>query len=421
MAILAAAGACLAQTDVDPDVLRLARIKLKMADNLTRLPNYTCTETIERSARRAGSRRFELLDTLRLEVALVEGKELFAWPGAGRFEDREVREFVAGGAIGNGNFGLHARAVFMGQAPVFRFAGFETRDGRKLARYDFTVAQPLSGFQVRVGDEKAIVGYRGTVWADEQTHEAVRLEVHAEEIPPQLALQAVSDTIDYSKIRIGESYFLLPAEGEMVMIDIRGNENRNRIHFSGCRQYAGQSVISFAEPPPAPPPAPKPPPLIELPAGLSLTVQLNSEIDSRRAAVGDPVTALLERDARWKGRLLARKGARVAGRLVQLERRWTRSSRGQQGYFLVGIEFDKLESDLGRAEFRAQLEDVGPVFAPGISVDSSRPLIVGRSSNPAGSGITPRPGTGLFLVRGDSVRLAQGLRMTWTVVEMTQR
>src|SRR5947209_13623252 len=70
-----------AQQDLSPELLLLARIKVKMAENLDHLPNYTCEQTIERSRRRAPSRKFELLDTVRLEVALVEGKELYGWPG----------------------------------------------------------------------------------------------------------------------------------------------------------------------------------------------------------------------------------------------------------------------------------------------------------------------------------------------------
>ena len=64
-----------ARQPLSPDVLLLARIKAKAVENLQRLPNYTCTQTIERSRRGAKARKFEPLDTLRLEVALVEGRQ----------------------------------------------------------------------------------------------------------------------------------------------------------------------------------------------------------------------------------------------------------------------------------------------------------------------------------------------------------
>src|SRR5207237_772673 len=83
-------------------------IKARAAENLQRLPNYTCTETIERTRRLHGSRKFQPLDILRLEVALVEGKELFSWPGAGKFEERGIGEIVGhGAASGKVAFALH--------------------------------------------------------------------------------------------------------------------------------------------------------------------------------------------------------------------------------------------------------------------------------------------------------------------------
>src|SRR5450756_2396414 len=111
LSICLAVQACLAQQDLPPDVLLLAKIKVKMAENLNRLPNYTCKQTVERSRRRTPARKFELLDTVRLEVALVEGKELYGWPGANRIVESEIGHLV-GGTIGNGDFGLLARAFF---------------------------------------------------------------------------------------------------------------------------------------------------------------------------------------------------------------------------------------------------------------------------------------------------------------------
>src|SRR5260370_29219607 len=58
----------LARQPLAPEILLLSRIKVRAAENLQRLPNYTCTETIERSRRARKSRRFDPVDTLRLEV-----------------------------------------------------------------------------------------------------------------------------------------------------------------------------------------------------------------------------------------------------------------------------------------------------------------------------------------------------------------
>ncbi len=87
------------------NALLLARIRSHMAETLRRQPDYTCVQTVERSQRPARSSRFEVVDTLRLEVALIGGKELFSWPGAGRFEDKELRQIVGRGTTSTGSFG----------------------------------------------------------------------------------------------------------------------------------------------------------------------------------------------------------------------------------------------------------------------------------------------------------------------------
>ncbi len=119
---------CAAQ-ELSPESLMLARIKVRMAENLKRLPNYTCLQTIERSTRSSATQRYRPMDILRMEVALVGGKELFAWPGEQNFQEREFREIATSGAMGNGNFALHARSVFLSNVPTFKYAGRETRDG----------------------------------------------------------------------------------------------------------------------------------------------------------------------------------------------------------------------------------------------------------------------------------------------------
>src|ERR1700685_439085 len=75
----------------------LERVKAHMVETLARQPNYTCLETVERSNRAAKEKEFRLEDTVRLEVALVDRREMFAWPGSKQFEDTDMRAFVPTG------------------------------------------------------------------------------------------------------------------------------------------------------------------------------------------------------------------------------------------------------------------------------------------------------------------------------------
>lgn len=362
VSVLLAGAPCGGPARTQQQQTLLERIRARMTENLERLPNYTCTMTMERSARLSPARRFKLLDVMRLEVAMVEGKELFAWPGARKFEDREIFQFATGpGAIGNGDFGLHARSVFQASGVQFEYRGTEQTGGRQAAKFFYRVPRSISGYQVRVGDNRAIVGYHGSFWADEATLDLIRLEVNADEIPAVLELAAVDKTLDYGRVDIGGTAFLLPRHSDLSLIDVEGNESRNRTGFSNCRQYAGESVISFADPPAdAPPALPETGEEIRIPSGMLLEARLETRIDFTRAAVGDPVVAVVERDARRNKLVVAPKGARLLGRLMRLEK-----GRGRPGdYRLISLEFDLIEFAGRSGSLQARIESVGPIVGP---------------------------------------------------------
>jgi hypothetical protein len=159
MALLCAAIACVAQSDVPPAVIQLSRIKQQMAGHLSHIANLTCLETIRRSrSDRIG--RMVKNDTLRLEVAFVDGKELFSRLGADKFGDRGIGEFGAGGAIESGLFASLARGVFMQKWPTYRYAGEEDIRGRHAVRYNYEAPLLGSGYEMNIGGERAFVLFR---------------------------------------------------------------------------------------------------------------------------------------------------------------------------------------------------------------------------------------------------------------------
>ena len=53
------------------------------------------------------------MDRLRLEVAVVGGQELFAWPGAARFEREDPLEIVGSGPTGTGEYAGFLYVLFV--------------------------------------------------------------------------------------------------------------------------------------------------------------------------------------------------------------------------------------------------------------------------------------------------------------------
>ena len=72
------------------------------------------------------------------------------------------------------------------RAARITYVGEVTKNKQRLLQWDYEVPQLLSGYLLRVGSHEAIVGYHGSFWADPKTLDLLRLEVQADEIPPQL-------------------------------------------------------------------------------------------------------------------------------------------------------------------------------------------------------------------------------------------
>ena len=143
----------------------------------------------------------------------------------------------------------------------------------------------------------------------------------------------------------------------MTMTQLNGTENRNVARFHGCRQFTGESVLSFADPPPdAPPPAPAPVAEAQLPEEFVADIALQAPIDSDSTAVGDAVRAVLKNPIKLDRKVTVPKGAILLGRVARLER------AGE--FYLLDIRFDSIEFENGHADLRKRENSVSWTPAP---------------------------------------------------------
>jgi hypothetical protein len=201
----------------------------------------------------------------------------------------------------------------------------------------------------------------------------------------------------------------------------RGDESRNRTRFSRCRQFSGESKLIFDDPPPDAPaqkPQPQPPRDIHLPANVSLELALDQDLFGNDLAVGDPVTAVLVRPAKFHKEVLIPKGALVLGRVTHFA-----YHEGQTQYFTIGLEFHAIRFENGRADFHAEFLDMQGMInmtpktatlrgfgAPAIWLSSEPTMHEPAKSNDA-----------VFYVKGRSLQVPKGLRMSWrTTAEGTK-
>jgi hypothetical protein len=391
------------------DQVLLRSVKLKMTQNLSRVPNYTCLETISRG-RRGPDRLviavpgkevpFRTLDVLRLEVAELGGVELFARAGEHNFDKKDITEFASGGLIGNGLFSSFAHDVFGTSNPTYRFAGEEQVDGRLLVRYDFTTPQFMSGYKIGTNFGAAEVGYHGSFWTDPQTFDAVRLEIVADAIPTYTGLTKAENRIDFAIVRIGSRDVLLPQSGELKTRMLNGWESRNQISFTHCREYGVESVIKFDDVTDSTESAGGGTKFVEVPPGLPLTLRLETPVDSAAAHVGDVITAIVEVEAKHRGAVIVPKDAVVTGRLRRMEvhtEGWP--------YVLAGLEFTRIEFEGKQARFFAGLEKI--ILPPGAEGPKR---VVARDL----------PGVGVVTATGSSLRLPKATQMIWKTISYAQ-
>jgi hypothetical protein len=436
IALATAVSAC-AQTGLPKEVIELARIKYHMKQMLSRMPDYTCFETVYRSGR-TRNKPLRLIDALRLQVGYVGGKEVYAWPNETQFGGAALGEIVGAGTLSTGEFTMHARAIFVNDNAVTKYAGAERLRGHDALKYDFRISTFRSGWILNFDGDKATVGSEGSFWADAHSFDLLRLDFHAIEIPALFPLSGARIQIDYGRAQIGGSGMVLPESSNLWMTRLDGSESRNRVEFSQCRSYRAEATLHFNGEPGFDPSkasaAAAPAPPVEdviLPPNLQLPIALDAAIDSEKAREGDVVMAHVRSDVKLKGEVTVPKGAVVAGRIRRLE-----SYTDPKPHTIVGIEFTEVEFDRKRALFLGALQYVDPF--PGLS----RALTIGPGRHGAAPDIPQLdrgpdgmivpslpatinnertetlttedlPGVGTFFIDGNRFVLPAGLRMTW--------
>src|SRR5207302_7464904 len=126
------------------------------------------------------------VDQVRAEIAYIEGQEQFAWPGSPNFESANLSRIVGNGLASSGEFISHARTVFVADTGTSQYGAEEEYAGRPAVRYDYQVSSLFSGFNISVPEGHAVIGIKGSFWADRESLDLLRLTVTGDDIPAHL-------------------------------------------------------------------------------------------------------------------------------------------------------------------------------------------------------------------------------------------
>src|SRR5204863_1401172 len=95
----------------------------------------------------------------------------------------------------------------------------ESKDGRRLARWDFTMPREASKYTLTKEGRETIIGYSGSFWADTETADVVRLEWTPDNIPPETGIKTITQSVNYGRNAIAGVSVLLPTASELIVAE----------------------------------------------------------------------------------------------------------------------------------------------------------------------------------------------------------
>lgn len=387
----------------DPAVEELFKqARTKVLDNARRMPHYTCVETIDRTQyqpsidpsscqalvtmRRLspGHGNLAIHDRLRLDVAVVNGGEIFSWAGAGKFESRDVGEIVGGGASGSGEFGGFLMSVFGNETDNISYRG----QRNDLALFSFTVPLAKSSYHYRSTGPDVKMAYHGTFQVDPADGDLEQLEIEPDGFPRTDPVCMVRHQMDYTRVKIGSGTFVLPEVSSMDALYHTGAETLNTTHYANCREYVGESTIRFDDVDTPSETAAAKAPLQPLPPKTKLSIALTTPINTEIAAAGDAIDGVVMKS-----------GYKVHGRIMRLQQYLVPTPR-----WFIAIRFDRIERNGVEQPISLRPLDDGVRQVPG----RQPPMPPGSLDKPAGAGLF------VFAQHGD-MTLDQKFRSDWEV------
>jgi hypothetical protein len=200
-----------------------------------------------------------------------------------------------------------------------------------------------SRYRVKAQKDWVLTGYTGTILADSSSAELVRFTVRTDELPPETRSCEDESELEYSLVRLSDDAYLLPKMTRQRFIMRDGSEGENTITFSACRDFRGESTVNFSRRPEEVKPERAGPEPVKIPAGVRVTVELDSpSLYSDQAAAGDRINGRLVNPIRdpLQQTILAPAGAPMIGRLMRVETQW-----GPPAQVTFALRWETLEVD----------------------------------------------------------------------------
>ena len=321
----------------------LVRVRARVEESLNRLPNYMCTQTIDRyryqpdvpqpsvacdESSGRPSTHLATSDRLRFEVAVKSTGEMYGWPGENRFDDRELVDIVTDGAISTGTFTAFLAGIFANHSATFTYDGESTEGGLTFSEFGFHVPYEKSHYFIGFAEHRSATGYDGTFRVNPKTADIARLSIRTSQLPAETGACYSSTTLDYARIHLQGIEFLLPSLSVLRIFSRDGSVAENRVLYSSCHEFLGESTLTFDPPAKVTSGEQGGGPVSQvliIPPRLRFRVALAQGIDTATAAAGDSIKAKLTTPIRDHLKVLVPRGAAITARIVHIQEFYEKS------------------------------------------------------------------------------------------------
>jgi S1-C subfamily serine protease len=121
------------------------------------------------------------------------------------------------GSWSTGEFAIILQGILAPQTNAdFHNKRATTIVNRAAYKYDYSVEQPNSNWEIHASAESYHPAYTGTIWIDKENSRVIRIEMAAKNLPSAFPLDAVESALDYDYVPISDQRFLLPAHSETL-------------------------------------------------------------------------------------------------------------------------------------------------------------------------------------------------------------
>lgn len=343
----------------------LDRVRDNVLRQVKKSTNYTCVQSIDRTSFRNKRDLLEgcaydstlpekqkiLHDRLRLDIAVSEGREIFAWHGAGKFSGSStIADVVRRGALSSGEFIGFLENVFGHAGVRFEFTGENSINGLVSYSFNYTVPLASSGYHVRTRTGDPTVPFHGSFSVRASDLRLTNLSVVPDAIPEDSQICSVETEMQYQVLKISGQDALIPSLFVLKLDDADHLYTVSRSEYSQCHAFKAESTLRFDVYDSAASTAIRQPEIEEhLSPGTLLHIALQTPIDDQTSYTGDAVEGVLLNPIKLKGAHAAiPKGAVVNGVITMLEDR-----KEPKQHFFLSIEFDRLASNRGTFLFHA--------------------------------------------------------------------